>query len=67
MTGCTSHAVWFSKREHGNHIYKTIAEWIYFQTYHCTGKLETKDIRDYFPYPREDIQRFLHHNPAPFC
>ncbi len=47
----------------GNHIYKTIAEWIYFQTYHCTGKLETKDIRDYFPYPREDIQRFLHHNP----
>ncbi len=29
----------------GNHIYKTIAEWIYFQTYHCTGKLETKDIR----------------------
>ncbi|MEL8460172.1 YkgJ family cysteine cluster protein [Escherichia coli] len=52
----------------GNHIYKTIAEWIYFQTYHCTGKLETKDIRDYFPYPREDIQRFLHHNPPrPFC
>lgn len=27
----------------GNHIYKTIAEWIYFQTYHCTGKLETKE------------------------
>ncbi|HBZ3696487.1 TPA: YkgJ family cysteine cluster protein, partial [Klebsiella pneumoniae] len=24
--------------------------------------------RDYFPYPREDIQRFLHHNPPrPFC
>jgi hypothetical protein len=32
------------KANMGNHIYKTIAEWIYFQTYHCTGKLETKDI-----------------------
>lgn len=52
----------------GNHIYNTITEWVYFQTYHCTGKLEPKDIRDVFPYPREDIQRFLHHNPrAPFA
>lgn len=52
----------------GNHIYKTMAEWIYFQTYQAIGKIETKDIRDFFPYSREDIQRFVHQTPPrPFC
>lgn len=50
----------------GNHIYKTIAEWIYFQTYHCTGKLETKDIRDYFLIPAKISKDFFTITPAPF-
>lgn len=48
----------------GNFIYKTAAEWIYFQTQHVFGGLEIRDIRDYFPYDRKDIQGFLKENPA---
>ncbi|CAH0300412.1 hypothetical protein SRABI13_04367 [Erwinia aphidicola] len=52
----------------GNYIYKTIAEWVYFQTYHGTGKLEVKDIRDFFPHSRKDIQAFIQVKPPqPFC
>jgi hypothetical protein len=50
----------------GNHIYKTIAEWIYFQTYHCTGKLETKDIRTTSLIPAKISKDFFTITPAPF-
>lgn len=52
----------------GNYIYKTIAEWVYFQTLHTTGKLDVRDIRDFFPYSRGDVQDFIKHNPPrSFC
>ena len=51
-----------------NFIYKTAAEWIYFQTYHTFGGIEFRDIRDFFPYDREDIQGFIKNNhPRPPC
>ncbi|MBW3779595.1 YkgJ family cysteine cluster protein [Aeromonas veronii] len=52
----------------GNFIYKSASEWIYFHTYHAFGHIEFRDIRDFFPYDRSDIQSFLKtNNPKPPC
>lgn len=52
----------------GNFIYLTAARWIYHQTQHSFGSLEFRDIRDFFPYGREDIQEYIKSNvPRPPC
>lgn len=51
------------KANMGNIIYKTAAQWIYFQNKMIFGSLNIKDIRDFFPYKRNDIQAFLNANP----
>ncbi|MDQ9126815.1 YkgJ family cysteine cluster protein [Serratia fonticola] len=47
----------------GNFIYKTVAEWIYFQGYQSTGKIDFRDIRDYFSHERSDVLDHLKVNP----
>lgn len=52
----------------GNVIYKTVSEWIYFHTYNTLGNIEFRDIRDFFPYDRDDVQSFIKENgPKPPC
>lgn len=41
-----------------NFIYKKYAEWIYFQNQMIFGNTDVKDIRDFFPYHRDDVQFF---------
>ncbi|MGN2498837.1 YkgJ family cysteine cluster protein [Serratia nevei] len=52
-----------AKANMGNFIYKTAAEWIYFQVQQATGRVDIADIRDFFPYDREDIQKHLKNQP----
>lgn len=41
----------------GNQIYANLVGWIHFQTQHIGGRL--RDIRDFFPHPREQVQKYL--------
>jgi hypothetical protein len=52
----------------GNFIYHTAARWVYHQTKHTFGKMDFRDIRNFFPYERDDIQTYVKINtPRPPC